>query len=327
MPQSDVYFANEFIGGARMSKRHLKAVLRSLGLLDFARRPFETLKTSSLNLRMKLFPGNHTVPFAGKEVGFPIYDAHTFHWFVRYRGQNHNGWHEPSLTKFFEDMCHEKRTLLDIGAHLGYFSLLFSSRPENVSYAIELDPVNFEYLEKVAHDTEGVDGTVKTFNIGFGAEKSRKFLKVRSPNTMTSLALAREEPMADEEWKPVEVVTLDQFVADNGISPDIMKMDVEGFEYAVWNGGKATIEKYRPVMAIEIHTPVLKKQAVDIDGFFSEIRNLGYRIFSFPEHRSKSPKDLVEIEGPLKLDNYDIVCLPTVPADSASRANEPAAAR
>jgi hypothetical protein len=53
---------------------------------------------------------------------------------------------------------------------------------------------------------------------------------------------------------------------------DLVKLDVEGMELDVLRGARATMEKHRPVMCIE----VLKSDPAAIEAFLKE---LGYRVF------------------------------------------------
>ena len=55
-----------------------------------------------------------------------------------------------------------------------------------------------------------------------------------------------------------QLTTLDSFVKENGIDKiDFIKIDVEGNEKFVLEGGKETLEKYRPL----VYTELLRKHA------------------------------------------------------------------
>jgi hypothetical protein len=57
----------------------------------------------------------------------------------------------------------------------------------------------------------------------------------------------------------VPAVTLDDFVANGGPAPQLVKIDVEGGEYDVLRGGDRLFSTQRPLIAAEIH----HKQAAD----------------------------------------------------------------
>lgn len=303
-----------------------KRALFALGLLDAARSVYlathdllDTLKP----LFFRILCLKYRVSFAGRTVGFPVYNAHTYQWFMRYRGVTHNGWHEPSITKLIEQLVDRGKIFLDVGAHLGYYAALFSSKPGNRSYAIELDPVNFKYLRKCIHSTDGVLGNVELFNIGLGSENTTVYMNSTRPSVFSSLAASQGPDAREGGSLPVEVSTLDRFVEENRIEPDIIKIDVEGYEYDVWIGGRSTFSKATAILIIEIHTPVLEARHINIDSFFEEIRAFGFSLHSFPDHRSKNPEPLQKIDAPKNLDNYDIVCIPETLGSEFLRTLEP----
>lgn len=255
-----------------------------------------------------LYPNRHSVPFCGRTVSFPVHDSYTLWWFGRYRGVNENGWHEPSLTRLLERLASDRRCLVDVGAHLGYFSALFASAPGHEAHAIELDPANFAYLSRGLADTQGIAGTVTPVHLGLADQDGEVVLDSSKASPMASLAGAGDA--ATGAGRPVRITTLDRFCRELGLVPDVVKIDVEGYERDVWRGGQAILAAARPVVIIEIHTPVLQERGIDIAAFFEEIRAMGYRTYSWADHRAASPEQLIPLAAPRALDNYDIVCLP-----------------
>ena len=71
--------------------------------------------------------------------------------------------------------------------------------------------------------------------------------------------------------------TLDAFVADVGVKPDFVKIDVEGFEYSVLTGASSLLRDKRPMLMIEIRDS-------NRDRCFRQLRELGYVLIS-PELR------------------------------------------
>ena len=75
----------------------------------------------------------------------------------------------------------------------------------------------------------------------------------------------------------VQMKTLDAFVADVGVIPDFVKIDVEGFEYSVLTGASSLLQDKRPMLMIEIRDS-------NRDRCFRRLRELGYVLIS-PELR------------------------------------------
>ena len=75
----------------------------------------------------------------------------------------------------------------------------------------------------------------------------------------------------------IPVKTLDSFVKENNITKiDILRMDVEGFEYNIILGANNVLEKYKPKIFVEIHKMYLgKEKTCEI---FNDLKNKGYEI-------------------------------------------------
>ena len=73
-----------------------------------------------------------------------------------------------------------------------------------------------------------------------------------------------------------------------------LKMDVEGYEVRALRGSKNFIKKHRPKMWIEVNLHTLQRNNFTEDDLLNEIKELGYRIISYPE----------------KGIQYDVLCIP-----------------
>jgi|LakMenE01Jun11ns_1017448.scaffolds.fasta_scaffold9949690_3 FkbM family methyltransferase len=73
-----------------------------------------------------------------------------------------------------------------------------------------------------------------------------------------------------------------------------LKMDVEGYEVKALRGGRNFIQKYKPKMWIEVNLHTLKRNNFTENDLLNEIKELGYRIISYPE----------------KGIQYDVLCIP-----------------
>ncbi len=74
---------------------------------------------------------------------------------------------------------------------------------------------------------------------------------------------------SEGDGESVEMVTLDSFNLDN---VSFIKIDVEGHEIEVLKGARATLERNKPVMVIEVYGRSDKDDRLDF------IRSLGYDV-------------------------------------------------
>lgn len=94
-----------------------------------------------------------------------------------------------------------------------------------------------------------------------------------------------------EAQKVIWLQTIDQWDLQR---VDFIKMDIEGFEIKGLNGGRKTIEKFKPVMWIEVNRPALERNGSTPEELEALVESFGYSVTPWP-HRGEQ---------------YDILCLP-----------------
>ena len=141
-----------------------------------------------------------------------------------------------------------KNVILDIGANLGFYTILFSSNHQNKVYAFEPSTREFKRLERNVLFNKRKNTNI--FRLAVGAENSLKILHLGKNNHgINSLKYSGVEYLEKEK---VSVIRLDEFTELDSIKRlDLIKVDVEGYENAVLHGAQALIEKYHPDILIE----------------------------------------------------------------------------
>ena len=149
-------------------------------------------------------------------------------------------------------------TVYDVGAHVGFFTLLasrlagadgrviaFEPRPDNVErLRRNIEANGARNVEVVAAAASDCDGTAAF---------------VMHESTLEGrLAAATERSTAS-----VPTATIDALVCDGMRPPDLVKMDVEGAEGAVIRGAARTIDAHRPALLIEVHSPEAGREVAD----------------------------------------------------------------
>jgi FkbM family methyltransferase len=145
-------------------------------------------------------------------------------------------------------------TVVDLGANIGYYTLLAASivGPAGKVYAIEPFPANFELLHRnirangyeaiVEASRSAVSDRVGTARLYLGGAANLHTL-VRDGSTR-----GEEPPFID-----VETTTLDAFLVDKR-PIDFLRMDIEGGECQVFDGMTETLRRpSRPTIFFEVH--------------------------------------------------------------------------
>ncbi|HYW09940.1 MAG TPA: FkbM family methyltransferase, partial [Longimicrobium sp.] len=155
------------------------------------------------------------------------------------------GSYEPEQTRLFERHVRPGHTVLDVGAHVGYYTLLsgvLAGRGGAV-WSFEPNPRNALFLRRHA-EINGL-GTVRVTEAVVARANGTARFDFGSGSGTGHLATAG----AIE----VRTVRFDGFCAENGIAPAVVKIDVEGAEMEVLEGARDTLARHRPIIFLSTH--------------------------------------------------------------------------
>lgn len=168
---------------------------------------------------------------------------------TRYRGYVYGNW-EPVATQAIISNAKRGMCAFDIGAHLGYYSLLLAKcvGPQGRVVSFEAAPGNFCTLQQniLINSLDNVE----LVNLAVFSKSGTIGMSV-SPECFSGDWSINRQTQGDRIQ--VQTVSLDQFCQAKSVFPNFLKIDVEGTEYDVLVGGRETIGKSRPTMLIELH--------------------------------------------------------------------------
>ena len=158
--------------------------------------------------------------------------------------------------------------VLEIGANVGYFTILMAqlTGPSGSVYAFECDPE----LAQIAEDNAEINGfaarvTVDRRAVGEspGLAQFRRAQRHRGGGTLVAGLQQIPQLREDErEALTVEVTTVDALLAQLGRTFDFVKIDAEGAETWILNGGaKLFADKHRPLMLMIEFCPAFLRDA------------------------------------------------------------------
>lgn len=149
-------------------------------------------------------------------------------------------------------IINEDDVIFDIGANMGYYTILYNLNYSLTVYSFEPIEKNFNYLIKNL-EQNGISAD-KAYQIGLSDEEKMETFyydeRIHSAASMRDL-----DCLQDKKTKPVicKVRTLDNFCRENNVKKiDFIKCDAEGSEFLIYKGGCKTIEELRPVVFSEL---------------------------------------------------------------------------
>lgn len=156
---------------------------------------------------------------------------------ARYHAQN-------SMDKLVRmvDLIDSANCVFDVGANCGIFSALCARRfPTATVHAFEPSPALQPVL---AHNCSASNISIHQVAVGEDTQPVTLYINPDSQQT-NSLALAAVQPFARSvETETVQCVTLDGFIPQHG-PPDVLKIDVQGYEGAVIRGAQTVLPSVR----------------------------------------------------------------------------------
>lgn len=168
---------------------------------------------------------------------------------------------EIRLAKYLIKNLHSDSTFIDVGAHYGYFSLIASNIVKDGKvYSFEPSSKSFNILKRNVSSITNVTIFNKAVSQGNTPIAFYEFDNLHSEYNSTQIS-----QFENEDWfkaiKPnmqkIDSISLSTFCTDNSIYPDIIKIDVEGFENEVIKGAEnlLTSSKKKPIVILEYLEP------------------------------------------------------------------------
>jgi FkbM family methyltransferase len=178
---------------------------------------------------------------------------------------------------------------VDVGSSLGLYVVSMSDLVRAAGgHIASIEPIPFnKRRQEVNVRLNGIEDLVDYADVALGSEPGRVFLAVDPMHADNNAFISTE---GDVE---VQVVTLDQLCRDRGWSGiGAIKMDVEGYEPMVVEGGRETIARERPPILAEFNRERMDINGFTMDASWNFLCGLGYRAFRLERGR------LVSIDDP-----------------------------
>jgi FkbM family methyltransferase len=167
------------------------------------------------------------------------------------------GQHEPALQAGLLVMIQPGMVFYDIGAHVGSIALGVARAlgPSGRVVAFEPDPNNAEDLTE-NRDRNKLQGSLDIVPSAVWSHSSdaicfRQGGEVRSHGGVET---GGQHPvLGSGKLINVPAITVDDFIANGGPIPRLLKIDVEGGEYHVLRGAERLFSRHQPLLVAEVH--------------------------------------------------------------------------
>lgn len=177
--------------------------------------------------------------------------------------------HAVKEFRAFKRLAPRHNMFLDVGAAAGLFSAAFCAITSRQAWAFEPSPAQFARLQALIAANPQFDIRACDFALGQHAGEQAyleyedgQFSGADDGNSAGLMAMR----------------TLDDFVDEHELAPDLAKIDVEGMELDVLRGGEKTIRASVKTLLLEVHYSALM-HGETVHDVQRVVRDLGFKMF------------------------------------------------
>ncbi len=228
-----------------------------------------------------------------------------------------NGVYNEFDTKLVQDHVNSGDVVIDVGAHIGYFSLLFSNLVGETGhvYSFEPEPKNIKLLKKSItinniqnislepHPVSNINESCKLYVGQFTSGGNR----IHCPDKM--IELYEKEPIN------VETLVLDDYFSKLNLLNKInfVKMDCEGSELRVLQGMKKILRESKNLkIFIEFDVDALEDAGSDPKELLNLLEKEGFIIYYVDDYKNKmilADKNLLMTSDTLRTKTVNLLCI------------------
>ena len=201
---------------------------------------------------------------------FKMDSEFTFSDFESWGGQHNNGF-EACVESAKDAKC-----FLDVGGHIGLVTMPVAKVILGTVYTFEPAKANLKHLKSHIAKNNLLNVVITESLVGDEEKNEVKFFEQASATGQNALAVKKEHHKYNETKR--SQITLDNFCEQNNLTPDIIKIDVEGAEWFVLNGAREIIKKNKPKIFLSLHPVELTLLGKNIESVLKLIKELDYVI-------------------------------------------------
>jgi len=162
--------------------------------------------------------------------------------------------------------------IYDVGAYHGILTLFFASRclrvisyePNDANHARLVENIRLNNLDNVQVRKAGVGAQPGSGTLHYSPQMAGG--GTLDPDAMAAISQA------------IQITTLDHDIAASTLpAPDLIKIDIEGWELEALHGARATIDAYHPALFLEMHGETIREKRRKASEIIAFLRVAGYQ--------------------------------------------------
>jgi FkbM family methyltransferase len=218
---------------------------------------------------------------------------------------------EPFETEWMQNLVRASDTVLDVGAHIGFYTLLLARLvgPSGRVFSFEPDPSNFALLQQ--NVVLNSYANVSLYNFALSNRSGTVQLHLCSDNAGDHRIWQAPEARRSVA---VPMVVLDDFLANTSSRIQLIKMDIQGAEGAALDGMKALIRRQPQITLITEFWPFgMRGCGTSTEDYLRLLVDLGFHLHLIDERRRQltqvQPSQLLQLFDPTMDIFGNLICI------------------
>ena len=192
--------------------------------------------------------------------------------------------HHQEYLPILNECLKSDSIIIDVGAHAGQFTKLFSALvPEGHVYAFEPGGYASSILKKVIHLYRLKNVTHINKGLGKQYKKENLNIPVKQSGSLgfgLSHIGNNTQDVRTTVSETIEIIMLDTFAENENLEKiDFIKADIEGWEMQLLLGAKSIIQKWHPILTLEINRRFMERAEDTPEQLWKFLSDNGYEIF------------------------------------------------
>lgn len=190
------------------------------------------------------------------------------------------GAHDWAPIFALEKLINRGDTIIDIGANQGEYALWAARKAGSSGQVHAYEPLTsiFNQLKENIHLNPEL--RISPHQTGLSDQPGRLKLYSNDNHNEGVNTLFPDPAHTSKVLEEIELNTLDLEVEKLGLKKiDLIKIDVEGAELMVLKGGKATIDKHRPILFLEFNEKAFLTAGYSSADILSFLEKYGYQFY------------------------------------------------
>ena len=185
--------------------------------------------------------------------------------------------YETVTFDFLREHCRPGDTVLDIGAHIGLFTVLIARlvSPNGRVFSFEPTPFTRDVLKRTVTINEC--NAVVDVRAEALSDSSGTATFFDTGDTISNAnSLVKTERHAGGFC--VTTLTVDDFVSGHNLQVRCLKVDVEGAEFQVLLGARQTMIKQRPAISLALHPSAINGSGGSLEKIWATLQEYRYEV-------------------------------------------------